>query len=187
MDAQAQPRGHDVPRTGTTFGRSGSPFTITTPPGGPFRLEPRAAGKVANHYWAFGPSWCVEILPYGEHAQAFTSIRKLTQGCTTAIDYHVADTSLQSQLPMFWCPSGDLDMFQLVRNANAMQSCYGGISGVDKEPKVRISSEKITDGTSKTLLVAECSGSFTDPVLGRVKWSVTGKDAQKTSEMKQGG
>jgi hypothetical protein len=179
-------------------------------------LEPRAAGKVANDYWAFGPSWCVEILPYGEHAQAFTSIRKLTQGGTTAIDYHVADTSLQSQLPMFWCPSGDLDMFQLVRNANAMQSCYGGISGADNDPKVRISSgkirycdnnsksailsaggvlfpnaniaaEKITDGTSKTLLVAECSGSFTDPVLGRVKWSVTGKDAQKTSEMKQGG
>jgi hypothetical protein len=170
---------------------------------------------VANDYWAFGPSWCVEILPYGEHAQAFTGIRKLTQGGTTAIDYHVADTSLQSQLPMFWCPSGDLDMFQLVRNANAMQSCYGGISGVDNDPRGRILSgkirccdnnsksailsaggvlfpnaniaaEKITDGTSKTLLVAELSGSFTDPVLGRVKWSVTGKDAHKTSEMNQG-
>lgn len=166
----------------------------------------RMAGRPASDYWAFGPSWCAQILPYGEQAKEFTSIQKLIRSDTSAFSYHVSDTSLQLPLPMFWCPSSDLDMIKPVNNANVMQNCYGGISGADNDPKDRLSSgkirccdnnsksailsaggvlfpnasivaEKITDGTSKTLLVAEFSGSFVDPVAGRVKWNVTGDNS----------
>lgn len=109
-------------------------------------------------------SWCVETLPYLEQGALLAQIDR-TKPWNDPVNTATADTSL----PIFRCPSavlkfpGKIDYGGIVGSmlANLSPAAFGLDNGVmievgrERQHSIRLSD--ITDGSSQTFLISECS------------------------------
>jgi len=148
-------------------------------------FPPGYAGNAQN-YWCPHWSWSSYVLPYLEEGSAYNALGVESQQFGNGVQLAPATADTQRPMPLFVCPS-DLGNVRNDQKDLHGKSNYRGVMGTIplltsnyitamSENGViylnsNLSTGKITDGSSQTLIVGECTLSGLNPMHNGAIWA----------------